>query len=235
MSEVLFGFYGASFGAVVGALIAFFLARYSLKNEERKKLVRTQQIINDEFYRIYYYASNEKEFFEKQFKDKKAFKEHVDNALYEISRARSPIVFQFVNFRFLLWDAIISSGSLINLESDEIQLTNSAHENISHIFENIDIHFDDFTKKYQRGPENPEMPSEESFEIYLHMFLGQLYVELEKIQQEFEKLHKNISWINKKFSSKYSDVDGDLYDIHYPTLHVIPFPQDDEPERKTPI
>ena len=195
MSEILFGFYGLPHQKQLGALVAFFLTRYSLKDEERKKLERTQQIINDEFYRIYYYATDEKEFFEKQFNNKKAFKEHVDDALYEINRARNPIIFPFVNFRFLLWNAIISSGSLINLESDEIQLINTAHENITQIFKNLEHSFEKFYEKHQRGPENPEMPTEESFEIDLHLFLGKLYVEMEKIQLEFEKLVRNISWV----------------------------------------
>lgn len=234
--EIFFGFYGAAFGAVIGALVAFLLTRYSLQNEQRKKLIRIHEIINDEFYRIYHYAAKEHELFQKEFfTDIKKFEEHVDNALYEISRARSPITFSFVNFRFLLWDAILSSGSLIELESDEIQLINSAHDNMQNLFENIGYDFDNFDKKYQRGPDNPEMPSKEIFEINFHTFLGRIYVELEKIQLEFDRINKNIGWIRKEFSNKYADHEGELYDIDFSTLHMIPFPQEEEPVRKTPI
>ncbi len=229
--------YGAGFGAIAGSLLAFSFARYSLKSEQRKKLEKIHEILSDEFYRIYVYSNDAKEFITKTLETEKEFDEHFDWVEYEIIRGRSPVIFNLPNFRFLLWDAITSSGSLINLESDEIQLTNSAHNDMILYFKRIEKSIEDFHDKFSMLDKKLELKKkpEKMTKEELQMFLWKIYVDLVSIENIFDKLTTNISWIKKEYSNEKLSDEEQLYDMHHPSFIPVPFPKPEEPIRKTPI
>jgi len=236
--EIFPGFYGAIFGAIIGALLAFFFTRYSLQKEQRKKIEKIHNILSDEFYRIYRYADDAKEYLTSQLESEKEFDEHFGWTEHEVIRARSPVIFGLPNFRFLLWDAIISSGSLINLESNEIQLINSAHDDMVIFFKRLEKTVDDFDEKFRILDEKMVLKKKinKIKKEDLRMFLMFVYADLVQIQQIFEKLEKNISWIKKEFYIENpSTPENDFYDMYQPTFISIPVPKPTDSIKKTPV
>lgn len=221
--EIIFSLYGAVFGAIVGALAAFLLTRHSLNKQERENLKKLQNILSDDFYRNYKYAQDTKAFLTSVLNDEKEFFEHAAQSHYEIERARSPIVIRVPNFRFLLWDAVISSGLIIKLQSHEIVIINATHDNLINKFNEINQNFQQFSEENSLDLENPVTPDIENLKDVIFRFYGGVYARLEQIEQYFEYLFENVSWIQKEFSPvDEKEFSEKFYDIEHSSIHSIP-------------
>ncbi len=242
VEEIIIGFYGASFGAVIGSLVAFLLTRYNLSTKERKELKKLQNILSDDFFRNYKYALDTKEFLIKIMDNKKQFQDHCDDTLHEISRGRNPVIFSLPNFRFLLWDAIITSNFLIKLESEEIQWINSSHADMQKYFEYLYKQITQFEEKFYLSENNPITVEYDKVISSIIALLLEMHSILLMIENSFEELHKNIPWIKKEFSTySTNELNEGFYDIPTDQISVlsmrgiVDFYQGDKPLRKTPI
>lgn len=233
MLEIILGIYGAIFGAIMGALIAFLLTKHNIEKTKKNELEKLHNIINDEFYRIYFYTKESIQILTKLLENEEEFQENILNIKYEIMRGRSPILINFPNLRFLLWDAITSSGRLITLETEEIQLTNTTYENIKNTMENVGYEINQFEEVMPYTKENPVQYSDKQIKIRTHMFYGSILAHFRRIQLDFESLDEKIDWIKRKFSSSNSQKINECFDdTNYGFFSMTPWPQEDSKNNK---
>ena len=132
--------------------------------------------------------------------------------------------------------SVVSSGKLILLNAEEIQLINATHDNMENNFINIYHKIQHFDNEVRYTPENLKQYSHDELKMRTHLFLGIIYAELQLIKYEYEKLKDRISWFKNEFSSTgLHNLNEELDDSPVGILSMIPFPQEPEPEKKTPI
>ena len=233
--DIISGVYSTIIGALVGAVSAFMLTRHLMTQKQKNELKKIQNIINDEFYRIYYYANESIKIITELVENGTKFDEHILDIRHEISRGRTPLLIDLPNLRFLLWNSIVSSGRMIELETNEIQLINTAHDNAEEHFTSMSYEMKQFDQKMRYTQENPVQYSIKEIKMYTHMFYTKLYAELHLVKHQFDILNKKIDWIRDEFSTDMSKkINEEFTDYPQGIFTCLPF-SNDEFERKTAI
>ena len=228
---IILEFYSPIVGALMGSVSAFVLTRYLMMKKYNDELKKVKNIINDEFYRLHYYANESIETIMEKIKNYKEFHSHILEISYEISRGRSPLLLNLPHLRFLLWDSITSSGKMMELETDEIQLINAAHENIEYHFQSIGHTIEQFEQEISHIEED----SIEYLKICTHAFYGKLKLHFYGIVHQFNVLDKKIDWIKNDFSSEtFKKINEEFADYPQGILSSLPVPNE-EFEKKSPI
>ena len=178
-------------------MIVFLLTKRSIEKKDKKELEKLHDLINDEFYRIYFYVEDSIQTITKLLENVKEYEKYILDIRYEIMRGRSGIIINFPNLCFLLWDIVISSGRLITLETEEIQLINSAHDDIKHTLEDIGDKFNHFDTIIPHTKENTKQYSFDEIKMHIHFFYSEIIAHLRRIKIEYESLDKKINWIKK--------------------------------------
>lgn len=231
----ILGFESAIIGALVGSVSAFMFTRHLMIKKQANELKKLKQIINDEFYRIHYYANESVKIIMEAVKNYEEFHEHVLDIRHEIIRGRSPLLLDLPYLRFLLWNSITSSGKMMELKTDEIQLINAAHNNTEDCFASISYITKQFDQKMRYTEENPVQYSIEKIEIYTNLFYAELKTQFHLIAHQFNVLDKKIDWIKSDFSTKtFKKINEEFADYPQEIFSTLPFPNK-EFEKKSPI
>ena len=223
---------------LVGALMASASSFSLFYIWERKKMVRkiknTQQIINDEFYMMRTYATDCNEFILELKRNRKgAMSEMVEGVLYDIPRGHEPAQSLIFNQPFMFWNSIASSGSLINLRSRDIVLINDFYKHVESVFV---FNKEDYALLKSRLKNAVSDGDETLVRIYCDTHVSQVYVRFYELVEHFERLCESLDWMK----SQYSDAElGKTISAHSKQggdrLFMFPLPEDEDPERKTPI
>ena len=167
--NITFELASAIIGGVVGAVFAFIFSYYLMIRKQKNELKKIQNIINDDFYRIYYYANESIEIIT-GLTNNKEFDEYVLDIGHSITRGRTALLLNLPNLRFLLWNAIVSSGRMIELKTNEIQLINTAHDNAEENFAKMSYLMEQFDQKMRHTQENPVEYTIEEIKLHTHVF-----------------------------------------------------------------
>ena len=217
----------AIIGAAAGAVFALLSSYYLIKRKQKNELKKIQNMINDDFYRIYYYVNESIRIIE-GLTNGKEFYEYVLNINDNIRTGRSALLLNLPNLRFLLWNSIVSSGKMMELKTDEIQLINTAHDNAEVNFAAINYRMEQFDQKMRHTKENPVQYDIEEVKIRTHMFHIELYAKLQLIEHQFDILYEEIEWIKCEFSTSASKRINEAFsDQPQGILAHLPFPDDE--------
>ena len=217
----------AIIGAAAGAGFALLSSYYLIKRKQKNELKKIQNIINDDFYRIYYYVNESIRIIEGLTNYKK-FYEYVLDIDHNISRGRSALLLNLPNLRFLLWNSIVSSGKMMELKTNEIQLINTAHDNTEGNFAAMSYRMEQFDQKMCHTKENPVQYTIEEIKMHTHVFHNELYAQFNLIKHQFDILYEEIEWIKYEFSTSASKKINEAFSDHPQEILVgLLFPDDE--------
>lgn len=227
----------AFIGAIIGATTTFgFLYKWEV-DKKKNELKKIRQIINDDFFRICSTSKNLQNFILSILKNEEdKFEKLTDQVIYDAQRGR--YLTSMLDFRqsFLLWNSIVTSGSLVKLQPEEIQLINASHDFIESVIDANVREFENCNKRIERAFDK-DVPNTILFiKINLESFLKISYINLNEITKRFDYLCENISWMKSEFSTaKLSELNPTYEPKEEGVLWWLPSPNIEKNDKKTPV
>jgi len=186
--------------AMIGALVALVGQNFIMRKIEQKKTKKTKNLILDDVSRIYKNVNQillEIEILRSNLRVGQNIQQEI---IQNGGIVRENISRILVNTRLLHWNAIVSSGYLIKLDTDPIRSLQSLNNFLEDQRQNSLKAYTTFTDNIVRfvsAPNNPNMMNDVTTQLsyiaeYFHAFYPRVIRKLHKIE-------KNIDWIELNY------------------------------------
>lgn len=202
-----------------------------------KERERIRKILNDDFYRIYVTSKDLQNFILTTLKNEKnEFNDLTDKVIYEAQRGHELTFMLDFRQSFLLWNSIVTSGSLVELEPEEIQLINASHDYIELVIISNIKEYENCNEQISHAFDKDVSRTIDYVRINLESFLKISYINLNEIIKRFDYLCDNISWMKPQYSTgKLVEINPSYEPQEEGTLWWLPSPSFGNDDKKTPV
>lgn len=182
--------------AMIGALVALIGQNYVMRVIEQKKIKKTKNLILDDLSRIYKNVNQmllEIEILRSKLKTSTTIQQEI---IQNHGIVKENIARILVNIRLLHWNAIVSSGYLIKLDTDSIRslqsLNNFLEDQRNNSLNAYKI-FTDHIVRFVSATPNPNVISDVTIQLnYIAEYFHLLYP---RIIDKLHNIEKNVEWV----------------------------------------
>lgn len=197
--------------SLIGALVALIGQNYVMRKMEHKKIEKTKNLILDDITRIYKNINQillEIEILRSNLRTSQTIQLDI---IHNGGQVRENIARILVNARLLHWNAIVSSGYLIKLDTDAIRslqnLNNYLEETRSNSLQSYHLFTDNIVKFITASSPNPNLITDVTTQLnniaeYFHLIYPKTIKKLYKIESDVKWIYLNENDIKKKLDVK---------------------------------
>ncbi len=188
------------YSALVGAVVASILLFAHERAKDKREIKKIRSLLNSDFSALYDLMMKDRERIKKEYK--KLNDDELANSIMSTSLSISDFYHDYGNYYDLeFWDAIVSSGSLLKLEKEEIRGAQSVYNSLNWYNKSIrelqDGAGDQLEGLLEEVMESENGPDAEEITELLSDYFKSILGWLEDCISDIENL-KRFSWINLK-------------------------------------